>query len=234
MKRNYLLMLAILALTGCKSELAVPVTYNEIYGQSQIKKALLKLEVPSCEQTNTKMESREVLQARQQMRYIFPESAYLECKKEGMNSLAEFEVPVQVGGIGARDCSAEQVCVASSTNNVLANIYIGKGIRKRIDKVLKDLMLFNLDSLEVTLNFTNDSGSELKPRLPDVFYSDASGRMQPLHEPDAVVIPTNSSCMMTLSNIGSARLLKKGYAWIAEFPDRGVEDLLPGAKPAWE
>ena len=93
----FLAALSAMILAGCKSGVGIPVTYSQLSGPVQYTKAQLGFEVTSCADRQTKLDSESLLKAKQLVQYVFPDSKFLACSRDGFDSIATFELPVAVG-----------------------------------------------------------------------------------------------------------------------------------------
>ena len=197
----------------------MPVKYSQVFGETpQEKIATLILEVPSCTEHGTEMESSSVLEAKQKVSYLFPTSKYQKCENKRFDSYAVFEVPFYVGGIGVKDCKKDQICVASSQNNLNMNVFVGEGIRKKLNQIKRGISLFDPSDLQIAIKLTNDSEADLQARIPSAFVKNNS-KLDPLHL--AAVNFQKSTFTIVLSNVATAQALTgRGVATAIEFPKR--------------
>ena len=223
MKKFLIPVLAPFFLVGCKSEIDLPVKYSQVFGEIQQEKtASLILEVPSCTEHGTEMESSSVLEAKQKVSYLFPSSKYKKCERKSFDSYVVFEVPFYVGGIGVKDCKKDQICVASSQNNLNMNVFVGEGIRKKLEQIKRGISLFDPSDLQIALEVINDSGSELLVKVPSAFQK-RGGKLEPLHHFYGEFSKTTVT--VVLSNVAAAQLLTgRGVATAIEFPKRDFRE----------
>jgi len=225
MKRYIVAAFAALALVGCRSGVDLPVKYSEVFGSPQIKSSTLFLEVPSCKEYNSEMESSSVLQAKQKVGYLFPEAKYLGCKMQNFESLVYFEIPFQVGGVGLKDCKKNQICVASSQNNLNMNVFVGEDIRRKLSELRKGMTMFDPNNFEIIINFDNDTGAALPVNIPSLFVRSSSGEKNAVHFARGGRI-NSGSLDLILSNVAASQALKgRGVATAVEFPEREFRQL---------
>lgn len=143
--------LVLAALTGCKSDLTVDAATEEYFGEPVSKTAALRVEVTSCKDRDTGLETSDVLQAKQKVAYIFGDAVkYQTCKRERFESFTEFLVPVTVGGT-QETCKADQVCVGNWQKHKIT-VFVGETVRNKVKTVLKDAMGYSgLEDIQVNL-----------------------------------------------------------------------------------
>lgn len=222
-----LFSMVVLVLAGCKSEITMPVKYSEVFGQPKIKESMLALEVPTCTERDTEMESSTLLQLKQQVGYLFPNHKYLGCKREGWDNIARFEIPIKVGGIGIKECTDNELCVTSSQDSEAMIVSLGKKIKERINQLAKSSNVYGPKDVKLTIRLENDSSSSLKIVNVSSFLSDGK-KTVPAHLVDGTY-PAGANWFITLSDVGAAALLYRGVINVMLFPGRRVKEV-PAAK----
>lgn len=223
--KKFLPLLLCLFLVGCESEIEIPVNYSEVFSDTpKISTGIITLDnLPSC---NEKV----VSEAIQKIDYIFPSAKYLGCKEEvtqtSWRNFIIFEIPVQIGGIGVRDCSNSQVCVASSQNNQLMNIFIGEDIRKKIDLVLKSSSSTRKD-FRITVALTNDTNDSLPVYILSSFVH-YDERLIPYYNTKGEL--PKGTVSFVLGNVATETVLSKGFVSLLKFPEREPKSLLSSSE----
>lgn len=224
MKKLCLVALVTLALAGCKSEITLPVKYSEVFGTQKLSLATLRIEVPSCQAGKKKLESRQVGEAKKNVNEVFASAQYLGCRKEGSQSFVSFEVPFRVGGVGLNDCGKDQICVASSQNNLNMNVFVGEEVRKKINEMAKNLPALDPNDLKITLEVVNDSGKDLSVTIPSAFLNH-QGKIEPVHYLQGASL-TKGKISMTLSNVATVQAAgANGVATVISFPEREKKEV---------
>lgn len=227
---SVLVGLTALLLAGCKSEITMPVTYSEVFGAPVIKNAQLEIEVPACKEYKSDLESSSVLEAKQKINYVFPNATYLGCKRgSGIDTFAQFQLPFKVGGIGLKDCNVNEICVGSSQNNQFMNVFIGKDIKTKIDELSRSATIYGPKDVKVRLVFKNDTNQALGIDYISLFLSDGKETI-PVHNVKNAKFNSGLAAYMTLSDVASASLLRRGVVSVTRFPDRELKEVEAPAK----
>lgn len=203
MKRAVLLYAlgAALVLSGCKTEIDAPVNYSELFGPQKSITGWLSVEVPACKDaTNKQFESSSVMEAKQKIPYIFPEAKYLQCKDEGFDSYASFNIPIHVGGKEA-DCKKNQICAFPNDSGSWVDVKIGDEVIKKTKDVSKTD--FNGNDVRISLTITNDTGKTLHLYVPSAFVAGIPVYMSTVEANDDV-----KNMSIQLDNVATSVVIK--------------------------
>lgn len=219
MKKLLIPLLLALSLAGCESEVEIPVKYSDVFRDDPISSTAIVTfdSLPNCNETI-------ISDAKLKVDYIFPGAKYLGCKEDlHWRNYIQFKVPVQIGGVGLKDCSDNQVCVAASRNNIWMNLFIGKEVRRKIDLALRG-NTGNRENFKIVLKFTNDSGQELPIYVPSLFVED-EGEKIPLHNLSSNLHEGKSN--FSLGDVAKEKALRVGVATLIKFPQREQKEAGP-------
>ncbi len=169
---------AVLALAGCKSGIHVPVSYSSATGANKIVKAELYVEVPSCKDSKTGLESSHLLEAKQKVAYVIKGAEYSKCERKGFVSLAHFNVPVTVGSDPA--ASKTELMVTLSERNAIY-FMASNEVKKKIAQVSEGTIGFDPKDFAITLWFKNDSKGAFDVWVPSAIVRDEAGGSTPVH-----------------------------------------------------
>ncbi len=100
MKKVLISLISLALLSGCKVELAPTINLSDVNSETaKTVQSKLIVEVTACNSYgDSRKESSDVEEAKEAIANMFPESKYIECYKEKMDSKALFEIPITVGG----------------------------------------------------------------------------------------------------------------------------------------
>ncbi|WP_370748844.1 hypothetical protein [Parasutterella sp.] len=217
MKKLLIPLLLALCLSGCESEVEIPVKYSDVFRDSPISSTAIVTfdSLPSCSDTV-------ISDAKLKVDYIFPGAKYLGCREDAhLRNYINFEIPVQIGGVGLKDCTDNQVCVAASQNNLWMNLFIGKEVRRKIDLALRGNS-GNRENFKIVLKFTNDSGEELPIYIPSLFLED-DGEKIPLHNLSGNL--HKGKAIFSLGDVATEKALRVGVATLIKFPKREYKEV---------
>lgn len=159
-----------------------------------------------------------------------PDAKYLGCKEEvtqtSWRNFITFEIPVQIGGIGVRDYSNNQVCVVSSQNNQLMNIFIGEDIRKKTDLVLKSSSSTR-KGFRITVALTNDTSDSLPVHVFSAFVH-YDERLIPYYNTKGKLPMGKVS--FVLGDVATEAVLSKSAVSLLRFPERESKALISSSE----
>lgn len=217
MKPSRLFMLATaaaaaFALAGCDSEIDVPASFSEVTGKAVTKMVEFSVQIPACQDYQTKLESNSLLEAKQRVPYVIEGAKYKACRKVEFQDYAVFDVPVRVGI--APDQNGIQVY--PSRDGIVVSV--GKDIQQKAQQLARGFNSFKPEDLKFNLIFTNDSGEELDVYSPSCFlWADKGGERMAAHVKNFKMKP-GATLGFTLSNVGAVQAVEQGYAPIIEVP----------------
>lgn len=212
--KKFLPLLLCLCLAGCKTNFEVPVSYTDVF-QDTTKTiyATLKVETPSCKE-------KYLLKPTKLVTHVFPEALAVECKfdSDTLDHIMAYHIPVQVGGIGVRDCDNNQLCVASSEFGNSIEVFLGKEVRERLDFLNETNDDLNVNDLSLTINLKNDTNNLLHFVGMGVFMKD-NNLVVPLVWKDLNLNP-HGNVGFSLSDASTQQLIRRGTAPILFFPSK--------------
>ena len=209
MKKSLLCLAALsaLALTGCKSGVDIPVSYTALSGPAQSVKSTIAFEVPACEDYKTKLESENLLKAKQLVQFVFPEAKYLACKDVNFKSMASFELPVAVG-VDANKAKND-MAVSFIQSQVLVSM--SKEALARANQVADKMIGFDPKDFEISLIFSNDAGHDWSVFVPSAII-DGNTKHPIYAHADQMTMPKDGLARITLSNVAALQVSKGAMA----------------------
>lgn len=217
-----MLVATALCLTGCKTDFEVPVSYTDVFQDTpKTIYAPLRAVTSSCKE-------KYLLKPTKLVKHVFPEAVTGECKFDGdaLDHIITFMLPVQVGGIGVRDCDNNQLCVASSEFGNGIEVFLGKEVRERLDFLNETNDDLNVNDLSLTIALTNDTDKHVHFVGMGVFMKD-NNLVVPLVWKDLNLNP-HGNVGFSLSDASTQQLIKRGTAPILFFPGKPTnKDSIP-------
>lgn len=163
----------------------------------------LFLELPSChEHQDSRIESEQLVKAKEKFPQVFLEAKYVECFSKQMKSFAHFTVPVH---FGEAEIDKYDILFKSTKRSHLT-VYASKSLRKRLNDFSKENHLPNLN-VKIVVNIKNNTGEKLDFRLPPVFDPTSGDPLENLlfvHQ-----FEVGDTISLLLSNVASSALF--GY-----------------------
>lgn len=205
MKKSILCLAALsaLALTGCKSGVDIPVSYTTLTGPVQYVKSTIAFEVPACEDYKTKLESENLLKAKQLVQFVFPEAKYLACKDVNFKSMASFELPVAVGVEAYK--AKNDMAVSFLQSQVFVSM--SKDALARANQVADKMIGFDPKEFEISLDFTNDADHAWSVYVPSAIINGHTKNPYYAHA-ESVNMDKGIDARFTLSNVASLQVSK--------------------------
>ena len=208
---GFILCLLLVTLGGCKLEHNSRVKQSQLLGEIQSIEATARVEVPACTdfQDNTKP-SDSLVRINNQMQKLFPDSEFEGCKNEGMESIASYTIPMEVGTLPSGDTGHEPKGISIIRNqNGTVFFALSKGVRGEITNGRKNAMTKDI-SLGVNIRFTNDTENEVKFFPSAVFVGGKAFAGLPQWR-DSVVVKPKGVEKITLSDVASEYVIDGGF-----------------------
>lgn len=200
-----------LVLSGCYTDVTIPVKYSDVFSTKtkNIHAKLTVHSVPSCSKEN-------IDKAFNIIHRIFPHAQYNNCGNytDGPTHYLEFKIPVQVGGIGVKDCTNDQLCVAQSQDGKNVNVFVGKAIRDKLNFLSEVNENFKLDNLALGVQVCNSK--EVHAIFPSGTISNFDGDIIPVHFKEIVLAP-NFVNTYYLSDTGKWQAISRGISTVLHF-----------------
>lgn len=203
-----------LALSGCKIDMGASIPLSGLLG-SELKtgSADLYVEVPACNSyEDSRQPSKGLIDAKNEIAQIIPESEFKECFQKKFNSFASFSVPIAYGPSKLVTESTNQIRVVLNENNY-ASVIFGAKLRSKLEQAKKKPSIsggFNPADVTITLNVKNDTGKALQATFASVYV----GNESVIYVPD-VKMDNGQEWPITLSNVTTSELFRPdgGAAW---------------------
>ena len=207
-----LLIVAALALSGCKMENTSRVKQTQLLGVITAIDATTRIEVPGCNDFQDKSKpSRGLVEATELVLGVFPGAVYDECKNENMKSVAIFTTPLEVGMMPP-DGKQYEAKGVSLVRNGGGEVFfaVSKDIRGKITQTRNKAMTSDL-ALKVAIRFTNDTDKDITI-FPHAIFVDGDPFAGLPRWGNNVVIKAGKPVTLTLSDIASEFAIQHGVA----------------------
>ena len=155
------LFLVVLALAGCKLEHTSRVKQSQLLGNTQEIQTVLRIEVPSCTEFEDKTKpSKALSNATRSVQQLFSTAEFDECKQEGMESLATFFVPMEIGTLppDVKNYTPKGIAIVRNQKGTVF-FALSAEIRQKIAEAKKNPMASKL-ALNVVVKLANDTDQE--------------------------------------------------------------------------
>ncbi len=200
---------AVFVLAGCKSGVQVPLNYSDLSGAAAVRTSTLFLEVPSCKDRKTGLESSQLLEAKQRVAYVIKDAKFEKCTKDGFQDIAMFQVPVTIGTDAA--ASGADLTIQQEKDGSV-QFTMSEQARHKLDQITENAYGFDPDDFEITVWMKNNSGSDLKVFVPSAIVKAEGYADTPVH--NGRLMQKNDVIFgYTLSNVAARGVLaSKGSA----------------------
>lgn len=176
MKRIILIMSAVIALAGCKTDLIINADTSKLNSDDPINTtANLNVEVASCQDyEDSRLESKSLIEAKSEINRIIPKSEYKECYKKKFDSFAIFKIPVIIGGVkkGQQYDEGTFYVGAQPENKSQLFLIVPKEIKSKLKSSKNELSSVGGNDLNITINLKNDTDSNFDFKPYAVFIDD--------------------------------------------------------------
>lgn len=189
-------------LSGCKSGINVPMTLGDVSGASQVREASLFLEITTCKDSKTGLDSKYLLEAKQQVAYVVQGAQFEKCVKDGFQDIALFKVPVTVGA-DAEDSKAD---LTIGVKEGRLQFGLADQARAKLAQVTENAYGFKPGDFEITLWIKNDSASDQKVFIPSAIVKAEGFRDTPMHNA-RVMLKKDAVLGFSLSNVAALQVL---------------------------
>lgn len=205
-----ILLLVVLALAGCKLEHNSRVKQSQLLGNIQEIQTVLRIEVPSCADFEDKTKlSKALSDATRSVQQLFSGAEFDECKQEGMESLATYFVPMEIGTLppDVKNYTPKGIAIVRNQKGTVF-FALSDEIRQKITKAKKNPMTNKL-ALNVVIKLTNDTDQELKI-FPNAIYVDGTAFAGLPAWGNYSAIPAKNTATLILSNVASDYVINGG------------------------
>lgn len=211
--KNYLgilLCFALLALAGCKLEHISRVKLSQMSNDIQTIQTAVRIEVPSCTHYEDKKKpSKSLLDTAQLVEQLFSDAEFDGCQNEGLESIATYLVPMQVGTVppDAKDYTPKGISIIRNNYGVVF-FALSEDIRQKISEAKKNAMTKDL-KFNVIIKFINDTNEELKIFPSAVYVDDIAFAGLPAWGNNYTILPKKTATII-LSNVASDYVVSNG------------------------
>lgn len=206
-KRFLCISLVALLLAGCKVEHISRVTDSQLENPMQTIQATVKIEVAACtDYKDANKPSDSLTEANEIVKKLFSSSEFQECKRENLDSIATYLVPMDIGTIKADEkFEAKNITIAK---NQYGNVFfcIPTNIVAGIKKYKQQKMIKDIDFV-IKIRYVNDSGKDVSLDFLAA-YADNEPFVQ-----GTSTVPPDGNVSFVLSNVSSDQALEKGIAF---------------------
>ncbi|EBI5824871.1 hypothetical protein CWK15_20940 [Salmonella enterica] len=208
-----------LALNGCKIDMGASIPLSGLLG-SELKtgSADLYVEVPACNSyEDSRQPSKGLVDAKNEIAKIIPESEFKECFQKKFNSFASFSVPIVYGPANKVADSTSQIRVLRDTEKNFAYVAFGQKLKQSLDQARKKPSIaggFSPSDVSLSLNLTNDTDKTITANFVGVYIG-----KDPVIVENDIEIGAGKVVPLTLSNVTTSMLfsdIKNRSAWFMD------------------
>lgn len=197
---------SVLALSGCKIDMGASIPLSGLLG-SELKTgaADLYVEVPACNSyEDSRQPSKGLVDAKNEIAQILPESEFKECFNKKFNSFASFSVPVAYGPANKVTDSTSQIRVLHDTDNNFAYVALGSKLKQSLEQARKKPSIaggFSPSDVSLSLNLKNDTDKTITASFVGIYIG-----QDPVIVANGVEIGAGKVVPLTLSNVTTSVL----------------------------
>ena len=209
-RKGILLCFALLALAGCKLEHISRVKLSQMSNDIQTIQTAVRIEVPSCTHYEDKTKpSKSLLDTAQLVEQLFSDAEFDGCQNEGLESIATYLVPMQVGTVppDAKDYTPKGISIIRNNYDVVF-FALSEDIRQKISEAKKNAMTKDL-KFNVIIKFINDTNEKLKIFPSAVYVDDIAFAGLPAWGNNYTILPKKTATII-LSNVASDYVVSNG------------------------
>ncbi|EKO8777167.1 hypothetical protein PTN23_004458 [Salmonella enterica] len=208
-----------LALSGCKIDMGASIPLSGLLG-SELKtgSADLYVEVPACNSyEDSRQPSKGLVDAKNEIAKIIPESEFKECFQKKFNSFASFSVPIAYGPANKVTDTTSQIRVLRDTEKNFAYVVFGQKLKQKLDQARKKPSIaggFSPSDVSLSLNLTNDTDKKITASFVGVYIG-----QDPVIVENDIEIGAGKVVPLTLSNVTTSMLfsdIKNRSAWFMD------------------
>ena len=198
----------VLSLSACKLEHNSRVKYSQLTGEVTTIEAMAKVEVPNCHDIKDKTKlSEEIIKTNDLMAKLFPGSEFEGCKNEGIESLAAYTIPMEVGAIPAdAEPNPKGIAIYRHAKGTTF-FFIAKEIRERITQARKNVMTSDL-ALKINVKLSNNTDKQLMLQ-PIALFVDGVAYVG--NTKNLITVSPSNSVILTLSDVSSEYAIEHGF-----------------------
>lgn len=208
-----------LALSGCKIDMGASIPLSGLLG-SELKtgSADLYVEVPACNSyEDSRQPSKGLIDAKNEIAQIIPESEFKECFQKKFNSFASFSVPIAYGPANKVTDSTSQIRVLRDTEKNFAYVAFGQKLKQSLEQARKKPSIaggFSPSDVSFSLNVENDTDKTITANFVGVFIG-----QDPVIVANGIELGAGKGLPLTLSNVTTAVLFSSypnASAWFMD------------------
>jgi hypothetical protein len=190
-----------LALSGCKINLGASIPLSGLLGSElQTGSADLFIEVPACNSyEDSRQPSQGLVDAKNEIAKIIPESEFRECFQKKFNSFASFSVPIAYGPANKVTDSTSQIRVLHDTEKNFAYVALGSKLKQSLEQAKKKPSIaggFSPSDVSLSLDLENDTNKTITANFNGVYIG-----KDPVIVANGIEIGTRKMVPVTLSNV---------------------------------
>ncbi len=209
MKKKAGLLFAVVALTGCKTELMAEVNLSDLLAhESKVVTSTLKVAVASCKKADDASDGQYSLNGvKQKVALNIPGSEFVRCSAEKIHSVAEFTAPVVLNAVA--DKQAFSIVQAEDMGMKLM-VGASPALRKQIAEEKRHSGMSHAQ-VNVTIKINNNIGKDFKIK-PVAAWADDLPVVTTLSAP--ATLKKGKSVTLRLSDVSVSSVLQEnlGYA----------------------
>jgi len=210
MKKISLIIITVLALSGCKATVETEVSLKDIL-ESKTKTIAgdLFVEVAGCnDYKDSRQPSSSLVKVQQTIPSIFPDAKYVECFRKEFDSYARFSIPVFLDKDKDGKLASESHLNIISNADSLLMVGIPQNIKANMERVKNNSFGTSAFDLKVNIKVNNDTGKEFPFKVIAAYVEN-----QPYVYGD-LTSKGNGSFTVTLSDVSVSSALENGTAMV--------------------
>lgn len=221
MKPLVLAIAAVTVLSGCKNELVIDIDPSEKATDAvvnSVRQATLSVEVTSCTDSDTGLDSKTLLEAKQKIPYVFKGATFEKCSRVQYDDVAVFSVPVTYFPKDQK-CDDDSICtfIAAETNG-RANMVLsaGKNVIKKYQKLQSNSGLSSGSDNKLVLRVKNSMKTAIDAKMGAFIIKNQETKI-PIYGDLVATIPPDNMGLFQLPDVASETLLYHGRVVVGEF-----------------
>ena len=210
MKKISLIIITVLALSGCKATVETEVSLKDIL-ESKTKTIAgdLFVEVAGCnDYKDSRQPSSSLVKVQQTIPSIFQDAKYVECFRKEFDSDARFTIPVVLDKDKDGKLASESHLNIISNADSLLMVGIPQSIKANMERVKNNSFGTSTFDLKVNIKVNNDTGKEFPFKVIAAYVEN-----QPYVYGD-LTSKGNGSFTVTLSDVSVSSALENGTAMV--------------------
>lgn len=211
------LLIAGFALLGCKANIWMPASMTALQGPGGEAVGKAFVQVTTCQDRATGLDSEDVLKAQQQFGYVWKGAKYCGCQQKDFEHFVEFDVPFVIGNTG-KQIGDDQVGLRITKGS--GYIDVGQNVRDRFAQLQESSILLGDANIRYRIHLKNDTGSDKQVYVVSAFIRPSvNAQGTPVHDSE-ITHPKDADYVYTLSDTARKFAMKYGYARVFQIVEK--------------